>query len=41
MPRIENEEYGKYGEMLGCADWNQTMPGPWYHSNTHYYTHNA
>jgi len=34
MPRIENEEYGKYGELLACADWNGSLPADVYLANT-------
>jgi hypothetical protein len=34
MPRIENEEYGKYGELLACAHWNDSMPSHSYLANT-------
>mmetsp|Transcript_36630 Transcript_36630/g.114356 ORF Transcript_36630/g.114356 Transcript_36630/m.114356 type:complete len:451 (-) Transcript_36630:47-1399(-) len=26
MPRIPQEEYGKYGELLACQHWNDSMP---------------
>lgn len=34
LPRIPNEEYGKYGELLGCADWNVVLPSEFYIANT-------
>jgi len=34
MPRIPNEEYGKYGEVLACADWNDALPSQFYLANT-------
>ena len=34
LPRIPLEEYGKYGELLACADWNASLPGPLYLANT-------
>lgn len=34
MPRIPNEEYGKYGELLACADWNDALPSQFYVANT-------
>ena len=34
MPRIPNEEYGKYGELLACADWNDALPSQFYIANT-------
>ncbi|KAJ1480258.1 hypothetical protein T484DRAFT_1901378 [Baffinella frigidus] len=33
-PRIPNEEYGKYGELLACLDWNASMVEPFVVFNT-------
>jgi hypothetical protein len=34
MPRIEQEEYGKYGELLACSNWNLSLPAQFYIANT-------
>jgi hypothetical protein len=34
MPRIEHEEYGKYGELLACTNWNHSLPADFYLANT-------